>query len=61
MHLGADTYTWKDCLIPGDGYHVQQSTLHPDTPDWDEALLTDYWFLYDSQEIQWGSSLDPHF
>ncbi|MCT2588398.1 hypothetical protein LHJ74_00290 [Streptomyces sp. N2-109] len=61
LYLGAGRYTWKDCLIPGDGFYVQQSSLNPDNPDWDTILLTDYWFLAYSGSHQWGSSLLPHF
>ena len=58
LYLGADTYTWRDCLIPDDGFYVQQSTLNPDNPDWDQALLTDTWHLYGDQVAEWGSFLD---
>lgn len=61
FRIGAGWYTWKDCLYPYDGFYVQQSTLNPDNPDWDTAILTDSWSLAFSQSIQWGSKLDPHF
>ncbi|GAB2587410.1 hypothetical protein GCM10027168_20270 [Streptomyces capparidis] len=61
LYLGAGGYTWKDCLTPEDGYYIQQSSLDPDNPAWQTIFLTDYWFLADSQTMQWGSYLDPHF
>ncbi|RKN45744.1 hypothetical protein [Streptomyces hoynatensis] len=61
LYLGSGTYTWKDCLIPDDGFYVQQSTLNPDNPDWDTAILTDTWSMYGDQIAEWGSFLDPQF
>ncbi|CDR01223.1 hypothetical protein [Streptomyces iranensis] len=61
IELGADWYTWRDCLWPKNGYYLQTTMLDPDNPDW--VLVSDS----ASVEVAytgtwtWGGYLDPQF
>lgn len=57
ISLGADTYTWKDCLAPQNGFYVQITTLDPHNPAWQTAVGYGTWSLTDSRTYTWGSRL----
>lgn len=59
VYLGADWYTWEDCLIPDDGFYRQETSLNPDNSDWDTIRLEDSERLSQSAVFTWGSFLDP--
>jgi hypothetical protein len=61
VYLGAGWYTWEDCLIPEDGYYVQETSLNPDNPEWDTIRLEDSFRLTQHGTYTWGSILDPRF
>lgn len=67
LNLGAGTYTWKDCLYPGDpqdGWYTQVSELI--APDNEEAGSITYSFELRATPsgyttTTWGSELIPGF
>ena len=61
VHLGAGTYTWKDCLEPNDGYYTHTTLLIPNNPDWPLLHAINNVYSISTGDTTWGSYLDPRF
>lgn len=62
LNTGKDTYTWGDCLYPGNGSYRHVSSLDPsddEHPDWPTAYVEQSWYISGTdRNVTWGSFLD---
>jgi hypothetical protein len=56
IELKSANYTWRDCLIPHDGFYVEQSTL---SGPWGSAVTSSSFQLRASGTYTWGTLLIP--
>jgi hypothetical protein len=56
LELKSANYTWRNCLIPQDGFYVEQSTL---SGPWGSAVTSDSFDLKASGTYTWGTLLIP--